>query len=92
MVCALLVPGVDRCTGDVTARCINLWIRWIPDQGDYGLGVRTPLAMMATNNGAFARYGFQLSRRQTSAARFVHVMHLTSKKRRYSVELTPYCW
>jgi hypothetical protein len=52
----------------------------IPGQGDYGLGVRTPVAMMAMNSGAFARYGFQLSRQQASAAWFVHVMHLTSKR------------
>jgi hypothetical protein len=42
--------------------------------------VRTPVAMMATNTGALARYGFQLSRRQASGAWFVHVMHLTSKR------------
>jgi hypothetical protein len=42
--------------------------------------------------GALARYGFQLSRWQASTAWFVHVMHLTSKRRRYSVELGPYCW
>jgi hypothetical protein len=47
---------------------------------EYGLGVGTPVAMMATNTGALARYGFQPSRRQASAAWFVHVMHLTQKR------------
>jgi hypothetical protein len=50
------------------------------DAGSGGRRVRTPVAMMATNTGALARYGFQLSRRQASGAWFVHVMHLTSKR------------
>jgi hypothetical protein len=37
------------------------------------------VAMMATNTGALARYGFQLPADKRLLHWFIHVMHLTSK-------------